>query len=96
MFELWLENNMILPFAVRSMLWSIPTHFDVRAIHVNPNMWRYFRDGGMLFGKAYGDFINKPSEFGALRGLSRYDVMSGPSQYDVELRGACFFEWKFV
>ncbi len=96
MFELWLKKGKILPFTVQSIHWNSAAHFNVKRVDVSPNMWSYFRDGGKLYGKAYGDFLSTRFIDDIARGVAQLSFMTGPSQYDVELKGACFFEWKFA
>lgn len=51
-FELWVENDKKLPFAVRRWSWHFTTYFIVKKINVK---WGYYKKTGKLYGEAFGD-----------------------------------------
>jgi len=45
-FQIWMENNKVLPFKVRRWSWHPSTFFLVKRIEIKPDS---------VYGKAYGD-----------------------------------------
>ncbi len=52
-FQLWVENDKVLPFRVRRLSWHPTTFFEVK--RVENVKWDYYEKTGDLYGSAYGD-----------------------------------------
>ena len=57
-FQIWLDGDRKLPFAVRnaSHNWHPRTFYVVRKVEISPKNWEYYEKNGRLYGKAWGDF----------------------------------------
>lgn len=57
-FNLWVLNQFCVPFRVVRRSWSSHSCFEVKIIEICDNNWKYFKETGNLYGKAFGNFLS--------------------------------------
>ncbi len=63
-FQIWNENGQKVPFIVQKLGWQSDSFFKVSKVEVAEKNWKYFKETGDIYGKAFGFFYRRDEQIG--------------------------------